>query len=128
MFETLEFLIVPAAILAMIVIPSILFLKLIYLPYKKELLKHEHKHEKEVEQTKPVQKFNQFVENSDVIAKEAMTEYNIAISKGVKPEQLASLKQKADIAGMVASNKEIVQMIGEPLFKKALAYIKGIGV
>ena len=127
MLEALEFLIVPAAILGMIVVPSILILKLVYLPYKKEMLKHESKHEKEAETIKPITKFNQFVENSDQVAKAAREEYNIAISKGAKPEQLSSLKQKADLAATVAQNKEIVQILGEPLLKKALAIIKGLG-
>ena len=67
-----------------------------------------------------------FIKNAPRLLIEVEQEIETQRSKGVTDEQMKSLIQKKSMMSFIVQNKEIIDIIGKPILKKLVGFIKAI--
>ena len=67
-----------------------------------------------------------FIENAPRILSEIQTEMRSQKEAGVTDEQMKVMASKAKMLDFVVQNKEIIEIIGTPIIKKLVGFIKAI--
>jgi hypothetical protein len=67
-----------------------------------------------------------FISNAPRILAEIQTEMRAQKEAGVTPEQMKGMASKAKMLEFVVQNKEIIEIIGTPILKKIVGFIKAI--
>ena len=67
-----------------------------------------------------------FIENAPRILAEIQTEMRSQKEAGVTDEQMKGMASKAKMLEFVVQNKEIIEIIGTPIIKKLVGFIKAI--
>jgi len=67
-----------------------------------------------------------FIENAPRIVLEINKEIEQQKSQGVTDEQMKGLIQKKNMLEFISQNKEIIDIIGKPILKKVVGFIKAI--
>jgi hypothetical protein len=66
------------------------------------------------------------ISNAPKILMEIDQQINEQRAKGVTEDQLSGLVKKRQMIELVANNSEIINIIGKPILKKVLGFVKGI--
>ena len=69
---------------------------------------------------------NNFIKGAPDILTKLTTEIDNLKEKGANEEQLKSLKNKQSTLQFIVQNKEIIEIIGTPIIKKLVGFIKAI--
>ena len=69
---------------------------------------------------------DKLIDNAPTIRTELNTEIENQRSQGVTDEQMKSLLSKKQMIDFVVDNKEIINIIGKPIIKKVLGFVKAI--
>jgi len=67
-----------------------------------------------------------FISNAPRILAEIQTEMRAQKEAGVTDEQMKGMASKAKMLEFVVQNKEIIEIIGTPILKKIVGFIKAI--
>ena len=67
-----------------------------------------------------------FISNAPRILAEIQTEMRAQKEAGVTDEQMKGMASKAKMVEFVVQNKEIIEIIGTPILKKIVGFIKAI--
>ena len=67
-----------------------------------------------------------FIENAPRILAEIQTEMRSQKEAGVTDEQMKGMASKAKMLEFIVQNKEIIEIIGTPIIKKIVGFIKAI--
>ena len=67
-----------------------------------------------------------FIDNAPRIVLEINAEIENQKKAGVSDEQMKGLLQKKNMLEFVVQNKEIIDIIGKPILKKVVGFIKAI--
>ena len=67
-----------------------------------------------------------FIRNAPRLLVEVEQEIDNQRAKGVTDDQMKSLVQKKSMLTFIVQNKEIIEMIGTPVIKKIVGFIKAI--
>ena len=67
-----------------------------------------------------------FIKNAPRLLVEIEQEIETQRSKGVTDAQMQGLIQKKSMLSFIAQNKELIEMVGTPIIKKIVGFIKAI--
>jgi len=70
--------------------------------------------------------FDSMIKNSPTLLAKINQEITSQKARGVTDQQMKGLKDKASMLEFVVNNKEIVDIIGKPIVKKLLGWVKNL--
>ena len=96
-----------------------------------DVIKHKIKHQKKAQissgEGKDVdEQLTSFIQNAPRLLTEIHQEMENQRANGVTDEQMAGLVQKKKSLEFLVQNKEIIEILGKPILKKVLGFIKAI--
>jgi len=67
-----------------------------------------------------------FIQNAPRLLAEIKAEIQAQGKAGVTDTQMKGLKQKESMLGFIVQNKELIDILGKPILKKVIGFIKAI--